>query len=123
VLDAGSPREMRLSIEQVPRPDGARLAKERLGLTLATLDSAASARLGLRGPALVVSETVRGGAASRAGLERGDLVTQVGRYGVRELETLGELLESVRPGDEVALTVVRARGDSLYRMVFAIRAR
>ncbi len=122
VQEGGASREVRLMVEELARPDGARLALERLGLRLGQLEAATGERLGLRGPAIVVREAPRGGPASRSGIERGDLVTQLGRYGVRELEALGELLEGVRAGDEVALTVIRVRGGTLYRSVVAIRA-
>lgn len=107
VLPEGTTDTFKLAIEALPPPDGKQLAKARLGLELAELDSAAAARLGLRaGAGVIVKSVVGGSAAARAGIAGGDLVTRVGPFGVRKIADLG-VLEKVDPGDGVPVRVVR----------------
>ena len=62
-----------------------------------------------------------GGAAAKAGLQQGDLVTQVGDRQITDADALVAAIRSYRPGDKVTLTYVRERGnarragDSWYR--------
>lgn len=120
----GRSRHVRIALQELPLPDGAALARARLGLELVELDAQLSRRLGLRpGSALFVKGVEQGGPAARAGLGEGDLIMQVGRYGVRDLDGLGLVLENVSAGDRVLLTMVRVRGRSLLRSGVVLRAR
>lgn len=123
VFDGTAERTLSLVLE-ARRPNGAQLAKRRFGLELLELDAQAARTIGLReGVGLLVATVEKGSAAARAGLQRGDLVTQVGRYGVQSFETLGLLLEDLRPGDRVPFVVVRLRNRSYARNVVVLPAR
>jgi serine protease Do len=107
VLPEGTTDSFNVSILELPPPDGAKLAKQHLGLDLVELDAATSARLGLRaGAGVIVKDVEKGTDAARAGIAPGDLITRIGPYGVRRLTDLG-VLEDVPSGAGVALRVVR----------------
>ncbi|MEU2558105.1 trypsin-like peptidase domain-containing protein [Streptomyces longispororuber] len=56
---------------------------------------------------VAVAEVRDGGAADRAGLRAGDVITKVGDAEVTTVTSLAEALASDRPGDEVRVTYVR----------------
>ena len=51
-----------------------------------------------------------GGPAARAGLEPGDVITAVNGTAIADTETLAAVLASLRPGQEVSLTITKADG-------------
>jgi putative serine protease PepD len=61
---------------------------------------------GARGGVGVVS-VVSGGAAERAGLRPGDVITSVGRSETQDTTALSQALAAAQPGDKVAVTVSR----------------
>lgn len=52
-----------------------------------------------------------GGPADDAGITAGDIVTKVGNTRITTIQSLAEVLAAERPGDKVAVTVVRADGE------------
>ncbi len=83
-----------------------------IGVYLQTLDPGLAGQLGLpsdtEGAAVV--EVVRNGPAATAGLEAGDVITGIGG---KQISSDFELIEAIalsRPGDEVALEVLRSSG-------------
>lgn len=124
VFNGTSDRVLALVLEQLPSPDGGRLAMGRFGLSLLELDAKAAREVGLRqGAGLLVSAVVRDSPAHRAGLQRGDLIMQVGRYGIRSLDTLGLFLEDVKAGNRVPFVVVRFKDRGYDRRVVVLAAR
>ncbi|MDX1683419.1 MAG: PDZ domain-containing protein, partial [Phycisphaeraceae bacterium] len=94
-----------------PRPDGAALLKQRLGLAAEPVDEKMARALGLDRPrGLVVTEVADDGPAAAVGLQRGDLLLRLGRREPRSLDRLGELLETVEAGDRLTVTVLRVQG-------------
>ena len=53
-----------------------------------------------------------GGPAARAGLEPGDVITAVNGTAIADTETLAAVLASLRPGQEVSLTITKADGST-----------
>lgn len=120
----GKRQRSRISLQELPPPNGSALAQRLFGVELREIDESLARRLGLRPKsALIVTAVEPQGPASRGGLEVGDLVTQVGRFGVKDLKSLGLILENVRSGDSVFVTRVRIRGHSMYRSGSALLAR
>jgi putative serine protease PepD len=83
-----------------------------LGVFLQTVDPSLAGQLGLppdtEGAA--VFRVVNGGPADGAGLEEGDVITSIGDKEVASDLDLIKAIAARRPGDEVALEVLRASG-------------
>ncbi len=100
-----------LKLRPVPKPDGAALARARIGITLEELGPSEAARLGLGTEgALVINEVERGSPAGRADIYRGDVLWQLGSYHVSNLDEVGQILKDTRKGDVVYLRIVRLSG-------------
>ena len=59
------------------------------------------------GKGVVVGEVVKGSAAEKAGLKKGDVILKLGESEVASAKGLVELLGKHKPGDEVVLLVLR----------------
>jgi len=118
---AGRTLEIKVALAEAPKPDGARLARALFGLHLQELgaDLARSMRLAVdRG--LLVSGADAGSPAGAAGFREGDVIVQIDRYRIYDLETLGNLLAQVKKGDRLLFYVVR--GQTVARAVLSARA-
>jgi len=110
VQRAGRIVETTVRLAAAPKPDGAKLARRLFGLQLQSLapDLAATMRLAVdRG--LLVAGTDPDGPAREAGFKSGDVIVQVDRFRVADLDTLGTLLAGVERGDRIRFYVVRGR--------------
>jgi serine protease Do len=106
----GRALEKTVRLAAAPQPDGEQLARERFGLQLQELDRDLAATMRLwadRG--LLVAGTDPDSPAREAGLRSGDVIVQVDRYRVTDLDTLGMLLSMVEKGDRIRFYVVRRR--------------
>lgn len=113
---SGTEKSVRVRLQEPPKPDGAKLALAKLGMTLKPLTPAAARRLGL--PAnvgLVIAATQRGGPASHEGIEAGDILTILGRFSVSTLEEVGLILADVRPREQVYIRILRLEEGVFYR--------
>ena len=122
VRRGGAVTERKVVLAEAPKPDGAGLARRQFGLHLQVLkeDLAKAMRLAVdRG--LLVAEVDEGSPATGAGIRSGDIVVQVDRYRVDDLDTLGQLLDQVNAGDRILFYVVRGR--TVARVVLASRGR
>jgi serine protease Do len=120
----GGEREVRVTVEELPAPDGPALALAKFGVRLVELTDGDARRFGLRRRAgLRVTEVRRGSPAALAGLATDDIVLQLDRFGVPDAESLGLVLEQVKSGDEMWAVVVRSRGRTLYRSTVVLQAR
>jgi len=81
----------------------------RLGIKLQALTPDLARQLKLEGDAsgVVVSEVVSGGAAERAGLQRGDVILEVNRQPVSKPEQVVQFAGKTKPGEVVLLRVRR----------------
>jgi len=96
-----------------PKPDGKKLARELFGLTLREIDRKLARELSLstsRG--LVVVGVAAGSSAQRIGIDLKDVIFQIERFYVTDFETLGVILEEIKPGQTVRLG--GARGNVRY---------
>ena len=91
-----------------PKPDGKALARALFGLTMRpiTRQLARDLRLPVDKGLLVVGVDV-GSPAHKLGLALKDVLFQVDRYYLTDLDDLGAALEEVRPGDVLRLGIVR----------------
>ncbi|CAL9422762.1 S1C family serine protease [Streptomyces sp. enrichment culture] len=60
-----------------------------------------------RAAGVAVVEVLRGGAAERAGLESGDVITRLGDTEITTITSLTEVLAEAKPGDRVSVTYER----------------
>ncbi|WP_326723647.1 trypsin-like peptidase domain-containing protein [Streptomyces sp. NBC_00243] len=56
---------------------------------------------------VAVVEVKSGGAADKAGIEPGDIITKIGDTGITTITSLAEALAAEKPGDKVAVTYTR----------------
>lgn len=97
-----------VALKPKPRPDGKALAQALFGVALRpiTPEIARDLRLPVDAGLLVVGVDA-GGPADRIGLRPRDIIFQVGRFYVQDLDALGMLLEDVPPGEAVKIGVAR----------------
>ncbi|HQL49400.1 MAG TPA: PDZ domain-containing protein, partial [Holophaga sp.] len=85
---------------------GRPVSRGALGISLAELDAAFQASLGVK-EGVVVSEVFSGQAADKAKVERLDVITAIDGEPVRSQDDLVGIVSSRRAGDRVVLSVVR----------------
>ena len=104
----GKPIKLTVTVKARPKPDGAALATRHFGVTLEALtaERATELRLPVRAGMLVVG-VQEGSPAARLGIRRGDVMFQLGRWYVKDLDRLGSILEDVEPADKLRIGIVR----------------
>jgi len=108
VLRGGRRLDRSLKLALRPKPDGDKLARRLFGLTLRKIDRKLAGELSLsvsRG--LVVVGIEAGSPAQKLGIDLKDIIFQVGRYYVTDLDALGVVLADVKPGDTIHVGGVR----------------
>ncbi|MBS3733855.1 MAG: trypsin-like peptidase domain-containing protein [Phycisphaerae bacterium] len=93
-----------------PKPDGRALARRLFGMTVRTVTPDLAERLRLpadRG--LLIVGVDEGKPAHKLGLHLKDILFQVGKYYVADLEDLGVVLENVGSGQVVRIGIIRGR--------------
>lgn len=92
----------------VPMPDAVVQAKERFGLVVVPVTPMLAEKYHLdTEDGLLVSEVARDSVAARAGIQAGDVITQLGRYRVATLDDFGALLHRLPASGRVRIGVVR----------------
>jgi S1-C subfamily serine protease len=87
-----------------PKPDGAKLARELFGLTLRKIDRKLARELSLSSSrGLVVVGIEAGSPAQKLGIDLKDIIFQIERFYVTDLDSLGVILEDVKPGATIRL--------------------
>jgi Do/DeqQ family serine protease len=88
--------------------DKGKVRRGQLGVYVQTLTDDLAQSLGLKeARGLLVSAVQKGGAAERAGVKQGDVITAINGTGVSEPNELRNLVAGTQPGSDVTLTVVR----------------
>lgn len=116
--------EARAALEAIPIPDGAALARQRLGATLTTIDPQLQRQIrrAYNLPVgLIVEEVERLGPAARAKLAPGDVILRLDRVPVFTLNDVGLALERVPPGQQVVVDGLRFDADPPFVWTVAIR--
>lgn len=125
-LTVGRLGETTLTLGSRAKPDGARLLTARIGLTASPLDAKMARALGIpaaAGRSLLIEQVDPDGPAGQAGLERGDVLVQIGRHETSSLDDVGQLLDGIPPGTPLSLDVLRVQGRSLIRFRIRLTSR
>jgi serine protease Do len=104
---AGARREVSVELAAKPKPDGKELAREHFGIVLREITPDLARDLRTRVKGLLVVEVEANGPAGQAGIEPGDVVFQVGRLHVTDVDTLGMVMEDIKPGQKMMIGIVR----------------
>ncbi|MCE5327790.1 MAG: trypsin-like peptidase domain-containing protein [Planctomycetaceae bacterium] len=108
LVRAGKDAAAAVKLQAKPRPDGAALAAKLMGVTLSPIDEALARRMRLAlTSGLVVTEVEAASPAAELGLRAGDVLFQAGQLYVKDLDTLGMILEDAAPGDALRIGIVR----------------
>ncbi|HEY0976311.1 MAG TPA: trypsin-like peptidase domain-containing protein [Flavobacteriales bacterium] len=88
-----------------------------LGVSISDIDQELAKQLDLdRLNGVYVKSTTDGGAAKAAGIKAGDVIVKVGNVGVNNVPQLQEQVGRFRPGDKVAVTVIRNGSENVMDM-------
>lgn len=113
-----------IPLEEIPPPDGRKLARALFGLTLEQVPAKLRARREFpQNMGLMVGGVERSSPAEKAGLEEGDLIVSLGGLNVPDFDDAGLVLEQVRPGASVAIDVIRLSSDPPIRGTTKMLAR
>ncbi|MFN8394839.1 MAG: Do family serine endopeptidase [Bacteroidia bacterium] len=79
-----------------------------IGVQIQNINTDVAEKYGLKTlDGALVTGTIEGGAAQAAGITRGDVITHVNQTPIRSSSELQEVIGTYRPGDKVALTLIR----------------
>jgi serine protease Do len=105
---AGKPVDVEIELVARPRPDGKALGERLLGMTLRSLTPALAKEMRLpvdRG--LLVVDVDEGGPATQIGVQKRDILFQVDRFFMENLEDLGTVLEDMKGGEAIRVGIIR----------------
>jgi S1-C subfamily serine protease len=118
---AGGDKPLELSADKPAVSDGVRLARTMLGLELRELNPGEAGKLGLgRGRGLVVTAVETDGPADENGVKVGDVLVQLGRFRLSDLNSLASVLSQVTTPAPADVYIIR-RGQ-LGRTRLTLRA-
>jgi serine protease Do len=108
VLRGGRELTVDVKIARKPKPDGKALGRQLFGMRLRTLTPQLARDLRLSIPrGLLVVGVDPESPAQQLGVEPEDVLFQVDRFYVTDLDNLGTILEDIRPGQKVTIGIVR----------------
>lgn len=124
VVRGGKTEEVRLALVAAPKPDGKKLAFDRLGLTVEDAREDVARRFSLRraGGVIVMGVEPRS-PADRAGVKPGDMLVLLGPYSLTGCDMLGQLLAKIGPGDAIEARLLRIFRTNLYEYEAVLYAR
>jgi len=104
----------RTVVDQLVR--SGRVRRGQLGVVVLRIPSEEAAQMGVtQGPGVVVYQVQSGGAADRAGLRQGDVITALNGTAISEPNTFRNQIAGTQPGSEVTLTVRRGGNEQQVR--------
>jgi len=108
VVREGKLVALNVPVAAAPPPESERVIMTRLGLDARTVTPALAKTQGLAvNNGVVVTSVHEGGPAARAGLEKGDVLFQIGPYYVNSVEEVATLLKTAESGLKVKIGLVR----------------
>jgi len=118
MLRRQQPVTLSLTLEARPKPDGAALLEEKLGLTAAPLDHEKVEAMGLRVARGVVVTAVDPDRYQRVEHPPavGDVLARINHIRPRDFDHLGLILEKIEPGQQVPVVLLRRQNDTSTRI-------
>lgn len=121
---AGQRMLTKLIPEEMPKPDGVKLAKEKLGVDVIPLSPLVARKLGLPAARGVLVERVEAdGPAAKIQMEPADILIEIGNRQLSNIDDLGQLLESVTSGQVVRVGVLRVANVAKFRLTAPLTVR
>lgn len=118
VLRHGQAISLTLNLASRPKPDGAKLLWQRFGIEATPLTRKMAHAMGLgQLHGVLIKRVDHGMDPARLPFQRGDVIVQIGRHQLKSLEDIGALLEPLKAGQTVRITVLRVVGRMIYRFV------
>jgi serine protease Do len=112
--------EVKVTLTEAPKPDGAKFAKAQFGLQVQKLTAEMAGSLHLAvDHGLLVAGVDPDTPAATAAFAHGDVIVQLDRYRIDDLDALGLLLAQVKKGDRILFYVVR--GQTVLRAILPAR--
>ena len=104
----------RVVVEQLI--NAGRVRRGQLGVVALKIPSEEATRMGItQGPGVVVYRVQSGGAAERAGIREGDVITALNGEAINDPNTFRNKIASTPPGAEITLTVKRSGTEQQVR--------
>jgi len=121
----GTGHTITLRLQAMPKPQGAKLAWDRLGMRLEEMTAQQARKFGLPRPiGLLITDVDPNGPAASAGIRRGDVLYELGRYrGFKSLDDVGRLLKNVERGDTIYVGWLRSGTQYVYQYGHQLQAR
>lgn len=119
VARAGKQHDLKIPVTAAPPPESEIILAKRLGLSAETITPALVKSLHLAVDAGVyVSKVEKGSSAAEAGLERGDILFQLGPYYINSVDDMATLVKSADENLRARLGVIR--GNTRARTIIQI---
>ncbi len=107
-LKLANGEERSVAVKVAPQPAAIVEARKRFGMTIEAVSPALAEKFKLAvEDGLLITDVSRGSIAAKAGLQAGDVLTQIGRYRITSLEDFGILLGKMPASGKVRVGVVR----------------
>ena len=118
LLRRQQPVTLSLTLEARPKPDGAALLDEKLGLTAVPLDDEKAKAMTLRVARGVVITAVDPDRYEKVEHPpaAGDVLARISRVRPRDFDHLGLILEKIEPGQQVPVVLLRRKDDASTRI-------
>jgi len=111
-----------LSLAARPKPNGQKLLIERFGIEAAPVTPRVARDIGIDGLKGLLVNRVLPGSAQQIGLQRGDIILALGRFPTADMDGVGEILEEIRPGQQVQVTILRVTQSGFVRATGTLKA-
>lgn len=121
VLRKGKRKHLRVTIGELPAQDEIEVAQgkpstdkeNRIGVVVAELTSKQRKQLDVDSGGVLVTSTSRG-AATKAGIRKGDVITMLNNVDIKDVEQFNEILDDLPEGKSIPVLVHRPRSGPLF---------
>jgi serine protease Do len=108
LITTDQPAKQELAAKAMPLPDAIVQAKKKLGIVVEALTPLSAQKYSLSSDdGLFVTDVAKGSIADKAGLKAGDIIVQLGRYRVSNLDDFSNLLQRLPVNGQVRIGAVR----------------